>query len=49
MRAYLVATGTLFGLIAVAHFARTIAESQRLASDPGPIWKELARPWSPRP
>ena len=34
MRAYLVTTGTLFGLIAVAHLARTIAESQRLASDP---------------
>jgi hypothetical protein len=34
LRAYLVTTGTLFGLIAVAHLARTIAESQRLASDP---------------
>ena len=33
MRAYLVTTGTLFGLIAVAHLARTITESQRLASD----------------
>jgi len=34
LRAYLVTTGTLFGLIAVAHRARTITESQRLASDP---------------
>jgi high-affinity Fe2+/Pb2+ permease len=34
LRAYLVTTGTLFGLIAAAHLARTIAESQRLASDP---------------
>ena len=34
MRAYLVTTGTLFGLIAVAHLARTITESQLLASDP---------------
>ena len=34
MRAYLVTTGTLFGLIAVAHLARTVTESQRLDSDP---------------
>ena len=34
MRAYLVTTGTLFGLIAVAHLARTVTESQRLASAP---------------
>ena len=35
MRAYLVATRMLFGLSAIAHLARTIAEAQRLASDPG--------------
>jgi hypothetical protein len=34
LRAYLVTTGTLSGLIAVAHLARTITEAQRLASDP---------------
>jgi hypothetical protein len=34
LKAYLVVTGTIFGLIALAHLARTIAESQRLGSDP---------------
>jgi hypothetical protein len=34
MKAYLVVTGTLFGLLALAHLARTIAEWSRLAVDP---------------
>jgi hypothetical protein len=34
VKAYLVTTGTLFGLIAVAHALRTFAESSRLTSDP---------------
>jgi hypothetical protein len=34
VKAYLVTTGTLFGLIAVAHALRTFAEWSRLASDP---------------
>jgi hypothetical protein len=34
LKAYLVITGTIFGLIALAHLARTFAESQRLGSDP---------------
>ena len=34
MKAYLITTGSIFGLIALAHLARTVAESQRLASDP---------------
>jgi hypothetical protein len=34
LKAYLVITGSIFGLIALAHLARTIAESQRLGSDP---------------
>lgn len=34
MKAYLVTTGALFGLVAVAHLARTIAEWQRLGTDP---------------
>ena len=34
MKAYLVVTGSIFGLIALAHLARTVAESQRLGSDP---------------
>jgi len=35
MKAYLLTTGGLFALLAVAHLARTIAESSRLKSDPG--------------
>lgn len=34
MRAYILTTGALFGLLALAHLFRTIAESPRLASDP---------------
>lgn len=34
MRAYLITTGALFGLLAVAHLLRTIAEWSRLAADP---------------
>jgi hypothetical protein len=34
LKAYLITTGSIFGLIALAHLARTITESQRLAADP---------------
>jgi hypothetical protein len=34
MKAYLVSTGTLFGLLAVAHLLRTVTEWPRLAADP---------------
>ena len=34
MKAYLAVTGTLFGLIVVAHVWRVIAESRTLATDP---------------
>jgi phosphinothricin acetyltransferase len=34
MRAYLIITGILFGLLALAHLLRTIAERSRLGSDP---------------
>lgn len=34
MRAYLVTTGTVFGLITVAHIWRIVAESRGLATDP---------------
>jgi hypothetical protein len=34
MKAYLSTTGTLFGLITVAHIWRVIAESASLARDP---------------
>jgi hypothetical protein len=34
MRAYLLTTGALFAVLALAHLARTIAESARL-TDPG--------------
>jgi len=35
MKAYLFTTGALFAILAVAHLARTIAESSRLTTDPG--------------
>ena len=34
MRPYLITTGSLFGLVAVAHLLRTIAEWSRLTTDP---------------
>jgi hypothetical protein len=34
MKAYLITTGTIFGLLALAHLLRTIVERQRLAEDP---------------
>jgi hypothetical protein len=34
MKAYLITTGTIFALLAVAHLVRTIAEWPRLAADP---------------
>jgi hypothetical protein len=33
VKAYLITTGVLFGLIAVAHLLRTVAEWSRLAAD----------------
>jgi hypothetical protein len=35
MKAYLLTTGGLFAVLALAHLARTIAESSRLTTDPG--------------
>src|SRR5262245_32257454 len=34
LKAYLITTGSIFALIALAHLVRTTAESQRLAADP---------------
>lgn len=34
MRAYLVTTGLIFALLALAHLLRSIAEASRFASDP---------------
>ena len=34
MKAYLIITGTLFALLAIAHLMRTIAERSRLGTDP---------------
>jgi hypothetical protein len=34
MRAYLITTGVLFALVAVAHVWRVVAESRALATDP---------------
>jgi len=35
VKLYLMTTGILFALLALAHVLRTIAEWQRLAADPG--------------
>jgi hypothetical protein len=34
MKPYLFVTGSLFALLALAHLARTVAESNRLTTDP---------------
>ena len=34
MRAYLITTGAVFGLVTLAHIWRAIAEDRRLATDP---------------
>jgi hypothetical protein len=34
MKAYLITTGTVFGLITVAHIARFFAEGSHLATEP---------------
>ena len=34
MKAYLITTGTVFGLITVAHLWRAFAEGSRVATDP---------------
>jgi len=34
VKAYLITTGSIFALVALAHLARTIAEFQRLSADP---------------
>jgi hypothetical protein len=41
VKAYLITTGALFGLIAAAHFLRTFAEWSRFATDP---WFYLVGP-----
>jgi hypothetical protein len=35
VKPYLITTGSLFALVAVAHLLRTIAEWSRLTTDPG--------------
>ena len=42
MRAYVVTTGTVFGLIVVAHIWRAIAEGSGLAKDPFYILTTIA-------
>jgi hypothetical protein len=34
MKAYVMTTGAIFGLIVLAHVARVVAEGPRLATDP---------------
>lgn len=38
MKAYLITTGTVFGLIAVLHLLRGIDERQQLTTNPGQFW-----------
>ena len=42
MRAYVMTTGVIFGLLVVAHLWRIVAESPRLATDPGYVLVTLA-------
>jgi hypothetical protein len=42
MRAYVITTGTIFGLVTLAHVARIIIESPALATDPGYVLLTLA-------
>ncbi len=35
MKPYVITTGTLFALVAVAHLLRTVSEWSRLTTDPG--------------
>jgi len=42
MKTYVMTTGAAFGLIALAHVARIVAEGPRLATDPGFILLTLA-------
>jgi len=41
MKSYIIATGTLFALIALAHIARTVVEWSRIGTDP---WFALEGP-----
>jgi hypothetical protein len=34
MKAYVITTGALFGLLTIAHIVRIVAENPRLATDP---------------
>jgi len=34
MKAYIITTGTLFGLIAIMHFLKAISERQQMTTDP---------------
>jgi hypothetical protein len=42
MKAYLVITGTIFGLITIAHIWRVVAENPHLAAEPWYILLTLA-------
>ncbi len=42
MKAYLITTGALFGLLAAMHLWRAIDEWQRLKTDPGYFWSMAA-------
>ena len=42
MKAYLITTGLIFGVIAVLHLLRDITERSRLTTDPWPYLAEAA-------
>ena len=42
MKTYVMTTGTVFGLITLAHAARIVAEGPRLATDPGFVLLTIA-------
>ncbi len=42
MKAYVITTGAMFGLLTIAHILRVVLENRQLARDPGYILITLA-------
>ena len=42
MKAYVITTGAIFGLLTIAHILRVVLENRHLATDPGYILITLA-------
>ncbi len=45
MKAYVITTGAVFGLLTLAHAWRVIAEDPHLATDPWFVLTKKGRPW----